>query len=66
MFRYGLRLVRDRWRVGFMGTTVIGGMVAASVIGIFFVPAIFFTVEKWSAPARRLLPFPEQAAGGGD
>ena len=31
-----------------MGTTVIGGMLAASVIGIFFVPAIFYLVEKWS------------------
>jgi hydrophobic/amphiphilic exporter-1 (mainly G- bacteria), HAE1 family len=31
-----------------MGTTVIGGMLAASLIGIFFVPAIFFMVEKWS------------------
>jgi HAE1 family hydrophobic/amphiphilic exporter-1 len=32
-----------------MGTTVIGGMVAASAIGIFFVPAIFYLVEKWSS-----------------
>jgi len=31
-----------------MGTAVIGGMLAASVIGIFFVPAIFYLVEKWS------------------
>src|ERR1700719_2059291 len=31
-----------------MGTTVIGGMLAASVIGIFFVPVIFYLVEKWS------------------
>ncbi len=31
-----------------MGTTVIGGMVAASAIGIFFVPAVFYLVEKWS------------------
>jgi HAE1 family hydrophobic/amphiphilic exporter-1 len=31
-----------------MGTTVIGGMLAASAIGIFFVPAIFYMVEKWS------------------
>jgi HAE1 family hydrophobic/amphiphilic exporter-1 len=31
-----------------MGTTVIGGMLAASIIGIFFVPAIFYLVEKWS------------------
>jgi HAE1 family hydrophobic/amphiphilic exporter-1 len=31
-----------------MGTTVIGGMAAASAIGIFFVPAVFYLVEKWS------------------
>jgi HAE1 family hydrophobic/amphiphilic exporter-1 len=31
-----------------MGTTVIGGMLAASAIGIFFVPAIFVAVEKLS------------------
>jgi HAE1 family hydrophobic/amphiphilic exporter-1 len=35
-----------------MGTTVIGGMLAASVIGIFFVPAIFYLVEKWSGADR--------------
>jgi hydrophobic/amphiphilic exporter-1 (mainly G- bacteria), HAE1 family len=35
-----------------MGTTVIGGMLAASAIGIFFVPAIFFMVEKWSGTER--------------
>ncbi len=43
-----------------MGTTVIGGMVAASVVGIFFVPAIFYLVEKWSGagkePASGSLP----------
>jgi HAE1 family hydrophobic/amphiphilic exporter-1 len=43
-----------------MGTTVIGGMLAASLIGIFFVPAIFYLVEKWSGagkhPARAALP----------
>ncbi len=32
-----------------MGTTVIGGMVAASAIGIFLIPAIFYAVEKLSA-----------------
>src|SRR4029077_4151845 len=31
-----------------MGTTVIGGMVAASGIGIFLVPAIFYLVERIS------------------
>jgi hydrophobic/amphiphilic exporter-1 (mainly G- bacteria), HAE1 family len=35
-----------------MGTTVIGGMLAASFIGIFFVPAIFYMVEKWSSTSR--------------
>lgn len=36
-----------------MGTTVIGGMLAASLIGIFFVPAIFYLVEKWSGGTAR-------------
>jgi HAE1 family hydrophobic/amphiphilic exporter-1 len=35
-----------------MGTTVIGGMGAASVLGIFTVPAIFCLVERWSAASR--------------
>jgi HAE1 family hydrophobic/amphiphilic exporter-1 len=34
-----------------MGTTVIGGMAAASGIGIFLVPAIFYLVEKASGAA---------------
>jgi hydrophobic/amphiphilic exporter-1 (mainly G- bacteria), HAE1 family len=36
-----------------MGTTVIGGMAAASLIGIFFVPAIFYLVEKWSGAGKQ-------------
>jgi HAE1 family hydrophobic/amphiphilic exporter-1 len=31
-----------------IGTVVIGGMLAASVIGIFLIPPIFYLVEKWS------------------
>ncbi len=31
-----------------MGTTVIGGMLAASALGIFFVPAVFCVVENLS------------------
>jgi HAE1 family hydrophobic/amphiphilic exporter-1 len=38
-----------------MGTTVIGGMVAETFIGRFFVPGIFVLVEKWSASARQRL-----------
>jgi HAE1 family hydrophobic/amphiphilic exporter-1 len=43
-----------------MGTTVIGGMMLASAVGIFFVPGIFYLVEKWSGagkePASGALP----------
>jgi HAE1 family hydrophobic/amphiphilic exporter-1 len=47
-----------------MGTTVIGGMLAASLIGIFFVPAIFFLVESWSGAGkeRASAPLPGTAA----
>jgi hydrophobic/amphiphilic exporter-1 (mainly G- bacteria), HAE1 family len=41
-----------------IGTTVIGGMLAASFIAIFLVPAIFYLVEKWSGAGK------EPAAGG--
>jgi HAE1 family hydrophobic/amphiphilic exporter-1 len=50
-----------------MGTTVIGGMVAASFLGIFLVPAIFYLVERVSgAPARESLPSPQPVPGTGD
>ena len=35
-----------------MGTTVIGGMLAASAIAIFFIPGIFYFVEKFSTGRR--------------
>ncbi len=46
-----------------MGTTVIGGMLAASAIGIFLIPAIFYVVEKFSGARRHatgLNPAPAQ------
>jgi hydrophobic/amphiphilic exporter-1 (mainly G- bacteria), HAE1 family len=36
-----------------MGTAVIGGMVAETFIGRFFVPAIFYVVERISGAARQ-------------
>jgi hydrophobic/amphiphilic exporter-1 (mainly G- bacteria), HAE1 family len=39
-----------------MGTTVIGGMAAASVIGILLVPAIFYLVERVSGAALQKSP----------
>ena len=50
-----------------IGTTVIGGMVAETFIGRFFVPAIFVVVEKLSgvkAPATGMDPLPSPAQGG--
>jgi len=35
-----------------MGTTVIGGMLAASALGIFLIPAIFYLVENWSGAEK--------------
>ncbi len=35
-----------------MGTTVIGGMLAASVVGVFFIPAMFYLVERISSAER--------------
>src|SRR5271168_2012390 len=52
-----------------MGTTVIGGMLAASAIGIFFVPAIFYLVERLSGaaanPGNAILPPPEPSPASG-
>jgi hydrophobic/amphiphilic exporter-1 (mainly G- bacteria), HAE1 family len=39
-----------------MGTAVIGGMVAETFIGRFFVPAIFYVVERISGAAKRGTP----------
>jgi hydrophobic/amphiphilic exporter-1 (mainly G- bacteria), HAE1 family len=49
-----------------IGTTVIGGMLAETFIGRFFVPAIFVVVEKLSgekAPAGGPEPLPSPAQG---
>ena len=51
-----------------MGTAVIGGMAAASAIGIFFIPGIFYLVEKWSGagkePASGIVPATPSPAPG--
>ena len=39
-----------------MGTAVIGGMLAASILGIFLVPAIFYIVERVSGAGREPAP----------
>jgi HAE1 family hydrophobic/amphiphilic exporter-1 len=49
-----------------MGTTVIGGMLAASIIGIFFIPAIFYLVERMSGAFAQQAPviLPQQPLPG--
>jgi HAE1 family hydrophobic/amphiphilic exporter-1 len=51
-----------------MGTAVIGGMLAASLLGIFFIPAVFYLVEKWSGAdkKRELIANREIAPAEGD
>jgi hydrophobic/amphiphilic exporter-1 (mainly G- bacteria), HAE1 family len=48
-----------------MGTTVIGGMLAASVLGIFFIPACFYLVEKVAGVARAQGDAPEMLPSPG-
>jgi len=51
-----------------MGTAVIGGMVAETFIGRFFVPAIFYVVERFSGAARQnsAALVPAETSGQGD
>jgi HAE1 family hydrophobic/amphiphilic exporter-1 len=51
-----------------MGTAVIGGMVGETFIGRFFVPAIFYVVERFSGAAREKSPAlgPAETSGQGD
>jgi HAE1 family hydrophobic/amphiphilic exporter-1 len=44
-----------------MGTTVIGGMLAASAIGIFFIPAIFCFMETLSGAGHKDIASPAAA-----
>jgi HAE1 family hydrophobic/amphiphilic exporter-1 len=51
-----------------MGTAVIGGMLAETFIGRFFVPAIFSVVERVSSAMRQKSPglLPAETQGQGD
>ena len=44
-----------------VGTTVIGGMLAATAFGIFLIPPIFYLVEKWSGARKEPGPAPAPA-----
>jgi HAE1 family hydrophobic/amphiphilic exporter-1 len=49
-----------------IGTTVIGGMIAASAFGIFLIPPLFYLVEKWSSSTKEhRLPLPEPGGTAG-
>ena len=55
-----------------MGTAVIGGMLAASALGIFFIPAVFYVVERLSmgkagrAAMLTGIPAPGTSSAAGD
>ena len=52
-----------------LGTTVVGGMLAATVLAIFLIPAMFALVENLSARARRrsaTQPVVAKSSGDGD
>jgi Cu/Ag efflux pump CusA len=41
-----------------MGTAVIGGMLAASFIAIFIIPALFYMIERLGGAERQQLKAP--------
>lgn len=45
-----------------MGTAVVGGMLAATFLAIFLIPATFYLVEKLARAKRRPLPNPAASA----
>ena len=49
-----------------MGTAVIGGMLAASAIGIFFIPAVFYVVERLALGKAGRAAFPSPLPARGD
>ncbi|HEX3118613.1 MAG TPA: multidrug efflux RND transporter permease subunit [Candidatus Acidoferrum sp.] len=52
-----------------MGTTVIGGMLAASLLGVFFIPVVFYVVERLSGAVQRTQPVlrsPDSSPAPGD
>jgi hydrophobic/amphiphilic exporter-1 (mainly G- bacteria), HAE1 family len=49
-----------------LGTVVIGGMLAASLIAIFLIPVTFDVVETLSARLSRKKAIPEPQMAGGD
>ena len=49
-----------------MGTTVIGGMLAATLIAVFIIPVLFVTVEKLSQSGTKVAPATPPLPAQGD
>jgi HAE1 family hydrophobic/amphiphilic exporter-1 len=45
-----------------LGTTVIGGMLAATFVSIFLIPVLFYLVEKISGKGPKLTAAPPEEA----
>ena len=39
-----------------VGTGVMGGMIAATVLGVFFIPVLYLSVRRWLARGVRPSP----------
>ena len=48
-----------------IGTVVIGGMLAATLIAVCFIPVTFYVIEKLAARAKRHTPVPELGSAAG-
>jgi HAE1 family hydrophobic/amphiphilic exporter-1 len=45
-----------------LGSTVIGGMIAASAIAIFLIPVTFYVIERLFAARKETAPAPKVTA----
>src|SRR5437660_9168903 len=45
-----------------LGSTVIGGMIAASAVAIFLIPVTFYVIERWSGAGEERAPAGTRAA----
>jgi hypothetical protein len=44
-----------------MGTTVIGGMLAATIIAIFLIPVTYYVVKRFASKRKQRAPHGEPA-----
>ena len=48
-----------------VGTGILGGMLAATLVGVFFTPLFYYVVSSWFGARRRTAPTPAAPGEGG-